>query len=82
MVDFDTDGLQTEQLAEIVEDGLGQVQDMIDKIQDGGDGGEMNMGDMFSLQVSMNKFSQAAQVSTDVVAATQSVMMAMAKNVR
>lgn len=42
----------------------------------------MSIADMFDLQMSMNKLSQFSEMSTDVVAAVQTSVMSMARNIK
>jgi hypothetical protein len=42
----------------------------------------INIGDMFEMQMLMNKLSQVSEMATNVVAAGQTAVMSMARNVK
>ena len=42
----------------------------------------MSIGDMFDLQMAMNRLSQFSEMSTSVIAAMQTAIMSMARNVK
>lgn len=79
MVDIsETIELDWDQMSTNLETAMEEVNDKIDSLS----GDSMDMGEMFSMQLTMNKFSQLAQVTTDVQAAVQTAAMAMARNVK
>jgi hypothetical protein len=42
----------------------------------------INIGDMFEMQMLMNKLSQVSEMATNVVSAGQTALMSMARNVK
>jgi len=42
----------------------------------------INIGDMFEMQMLMNKLSQVSEMATNVVSAGQTAVMSMARNVK
>lgn len=79
-------GLQFQPLIEGIEALTQQVMDKIDAIRkrngEGGEGKEMSIGDMFDLQMTMNKLQQFSEMSTSVLSALNGSINSMARNVK
>lgn len=45
-------------------------------------GSSISIGDMFNMQITMNRLSQLSEMTTNVVSALNTMLMSMARNVK
>lgn len=79
-----TDGVQARfqvsQLFDIVNTAVLSAKGKLSRISQ--NRSSINIGDMFEMQMLMNKLSQVSEMATNVVAAGQTAVMSMARNVK
>ena len=74
------EGFQIETLLKVVSDATIDARTKIDDIKNRAD--EISIGDMFDMQMLMNRLSQLSEMSTSVVNASNSAISSMARNVK
>jgi len=72
--------ISTDVLAQIVDEQTKKVQEKIRTLKDKGD--EISIGEMFELQMAMNRLAQLSEASTQVVGASHGALIAMARNIK
>jgi len=74
------DSIPTEELAKLVNEQTNKVQAKIRELKEKGE--EISIGDMFELQMAMNRLAQLSEASTQVVGASHGALIAMARNIK
>jgi hypothetical protein len=74
------EGFAIQDLLAIVSEQTTNAQNKIAQISDRGD--DISIGDMFDMQMLMNRLSQLSEMSTSVVNATNSSIASMARNLK
>ena len=74
------EGISFEELAQIVNEQTKKVKDKISDMRSKGD--EISIGEMFDMQMLMNLLSQLTEMSTQVVAAANGAIIAVARNIK
>src|SRR5262245_8112167 len=74
------DAINTSALAQMMDAYTKMVTDKIEKLKSKGE--QVSVGDMFDTQITVNKLSQMAEMSTQVLAASNTAIMSMARNMK
>jgi len=74
------ESIPAEELSQIVEEQTKKVQEKIRQLREKKD--EISIGDMFELQMAMNRLAQLSEASTQVVGASHGALIAMARNIK
>jgi Family of unknown function (DUF5407) len=67
-------------LLTVINSATAEVKKQLDVINKAGD--EVGIGDMFTMQMLMNKLSQLSEMTTSVIAASNTSLMSMARNIK
>lgn len=76
----DHEAFKTKELFSVINLAVKDAKTKLAKISEKGD--EINIGDMFDMQMTMNHLSQLSEMSTQVVAASNQAISSMARNVK
>jgi len=86
MADFATlgaqheDGFKIDDMLKFITDGTAQAKAKLDTIKNSGS--DVSIGDMFDMQLLMNRLSQVSEMTTSVINAAHSAISSMARNVK
>ena len=72
--------LPASELAKLVDEQTAKVAAKIRELKEKGD--DISIGEMFELQMSMNRLAQLSEASTQVVGASHGALIAMARNIK
>lgn len=74
------EGIQTDELTKLVAEQTAEVRRKIGDLRAKGD--QVSIGEMFEMQMLMNRLSQLSEMSTQVVGACHGALIAIARNVK
>jgi len=72
--------LPASELAKLVDEQTAKVAAKIRELKEKGD--DISIGEMFELQMSMNRLAQLSEASTQVVGASHGALISMARNIK
>ncbi len=77
---FTHQGIQTDELAELINQQTKEVRQKIEEMRTKSD--QISIGEMFEMQMLMNRLSQLSEMSTQIVGACHGAMIAVARNLK
>lgn len=79
-IELDTTGIDAKGLIEMIEAETQKVNDALAAMQENPD--EINIADMFSMQLLMNHTAQQSEMATSIVSASNTAINSMARNIK
>jgi len=76
----DHESFDVNSLFKMIDDATKTVTEKINKLQS--QGSNVNIGDMFEMQMLMNRLSQLSEMGSSVISASNSAIASMARNVK